>query len=165
VQLYCVGFHCLPLHVSAYMAIFRVVGFFLYFHMLKRFCFDAFLVRCLSAPMWSHTACFPSVGCVKYEVLLFAVYAIYVIFGAVIYVFFLLLFCSCVDFLRYFCGFLVCVFVCLLFLHCLSVLCCYLLSISCSILNIGLLGSMALSFMCSRMMWVLIRLRNVTIVG
>jgi hypothetical protein len=40
--------------------------------------------------------------------------------------------------------------VCLLAFSCgyLSVLCCYLLSISCSILNIGLLGSMALSFIC-----------------
>jgi hypothetical protein len=27
VQLYCVGFHCLSLHVSAYMAIFRCVGY------------------------------------------------------------------------------------------------------------------------------------------
>jgi hypothetical protein len=26
VQLYCVGFHCLSLHVSAYMAIFKCVG-------------------------------------------------------------------------------------------------------------------------------------------
>jgi hypothetical protein len=30
VQLYCVGFHCLPLHVSAYMAIFRSVGYFIF---------------------------------------------------------------------------------------------------------------------------------------
>jgi hypothetical protein len=27
-QLYCVGFHCLSLHVSAYMANFRYVGYF-----------------------------------------------------------------------------------------------------------------------------------------
>jgi hypothetical protein len=30
VKLYCVGFHCLSLHVSAYMAIFKCVGFFIY---------------------------------------------------------------------------------------------------------------------------------------
>jgi hypothetical protein len=28
VQLYCVGFHCLLLHVSAYMAILMCVGYF-----------------------------------------------------------------------------------------------------------------------------------------
>jgi hypothetical protein len=28
VQLYCVGFHCLSLHVSTYMTIFRCVGYF-----------------------------------------------------------------------------------------------------------------------------------------
>jgi hypothetical protein len=30
VQFYCVGFHCLSLHVSAYMAIFRCVGYFIF---------------------------------------------------------------------------------------------------------------------------------------
>jgi hypothetical protein len=35
VQLYCVGFHCLSLHVSAYMAIFKCVGY----------CFAAFFLR------------------------------------------------------------------------------------------------------------------------
>jgi hypothetical protein len=30
VQLYCAGFHCLSLHVSADMAIFMCVGFFIY---------------------------------------------------------------------------------------------------------------------------------------
>jgi hypothetical protein len=30
VQLYCVGFHCLALHISAYMAIFRSVGYFIF---------------------------------------------------------------------------------------------------------------------------------------
>jgi hypothetical protein len=50
---------------------------------------------------------------------------------------FLLVFFS--VFLRYF----------VVSLHvCLSVLCCYLLSVLCNILNIGLLGSMALSFIC-----------------
>jgi hypothetical protein len=35
--LYCVGFHCLTLHVSAYMAIFNCGIFFIYiyFHMFK----------------------------------------------------------------------------------------------------------------------------------
>jgi hypothetical protein len=28
VQLYCVSFHCLTLHVSVYMAIFKRVGYF-----------------------------------------------------------------------------------------------------------------------------------------
>jgi hypothetical protein len=95
--------------------------------------------------MWSHSACFSSVGWVKllYEVLLPVVYAI---FGTVICVFLL----TCVLFLCCFPScFLVfsCLCVCLLALYCncLSVLCCYLLSVSCSILNIGLLGSMALS--------------------
>jgi hypothetical protein len=32
VQLYCVSFNCLSLHVSAHMAIFKCVGYF-YFHM------------------------------------------------------------------------------------------------------------------------------------
>jgi hypothetical protein len=30
VQLYCVGFHCLSLHVSAYTAIFKRVGNFIF---------------------------------------------------------------------------------------------------------------------------------------
>jgi hypothetical protein len=30
VQLYCVGFHCLSLYVSAYMAIFMCVGYFIF---------------------------------------------------------------------------------------------------------------------------------------
>jgi hypothetical protein len=54
-----VGFHCLSLHVSAYMAIFRCVGFFIYFHMLKGFWFDAFFFT------WSHTACFPFAFCCR----------------------------------------------------------------------------------------------------
>jgi hypothetical protein len=44
VQLYCVGFHCLSLHVSAYMAIIKCVGFF-YLHVLKGLCFAAFFSR------------------------------------------------------------------------------------------------------------------------
>jgi hypothetical protein len=62
VQLYYVGFHCLSLHVSAYMAIFRCVGHF--FVCLKDSA--ALLFYCL----FSHvvTLCmFPSVGWVKYE--------------------------------------------------------------------------------------------------
>jgi hypothetical protein len=35
VQLYCVSCHCLSLHVSAYMAIFRCVEYF-YFHMFQK---------------------------------------------------------------------------------------------------------------------------------
>jgi hypothetical protein len=38
VQLYCVSCHCLTLHVSAYMAIFRCVVCF-YFHMPEGICF------------------------------------------------------------------------------------------------------------------------------
>jgi hypothetical protein len=30
VQLYCVGFHCISLHVSAYLSIFRCVGYFIF---------------------------------------------------------------------------------------------------------------------------------------
>jgi hypothetical protein len=37
VQLYCVGSHCLSLHVSASMAIFKCVGY-LYFYMPEGFC-------------------------------------------------------------------------------------------------------------------------------
>jgi hypothetical protein len=52
-----VGFHCLSLHVSAYMAIFRCVGFFIYLRILLR-CF-------ISLPFctWSHSSCFPFVFC------------------------------------------------------------------------------------------------------
>jgi hypothetical protein len=78
------------------------------FSYVSRFCFAAFF-----AFFHVVTLCmFPSVGWVKYEVLLFAVYAI---FGTVICVFFYLL----VFFLFFFvifCCFLACVFVCLLFL-------------------------------------------------
>jgi hypothetical protein len=42
---------------------------YIYFHMLKGFCFATFLVRCLFFFFaWSHSACFPFVGWVKYEV-------------------------------------------------------------------------------------------------
>jgi hypothetical protein len=41
VQLYCASFHCLSLHASAYMAIFKCVGYF-YFHMSEEFCFATF---------------------------------------------------------------------------------------------------------------------------
>jgi hypothetical protein len=40
-QLY-VGFHCLSLHVSVYMAIFKRVGYF-YFHMPEGICFAGLL--------------------------------------------------------------------------------------------------------------------------
>jgi hypothetical protein len=45
-QLYCVDFHCLSLHVSAYMVIFKCVGYF-YFQIPKGFCcfFFAFFSR------------------------------------------------------------------------------------------------------------------------
>jgi ABC-type uncharacterized transport system permease subunit len=36
VQLYCVGFHSLSLHVSVYMAIFKRIGYF-YFHIPEGF--------------------------------------------------------------------------------------------------------------------------------
>jgi hypothetical protein len=45
-----------------------------YFHMLQGFCFVDFFFLFF---MWSHSACFPSVEWVKYEILLFAVYAIF----------------------------------------------------------------------------------------
>jgi hypothetical protein len=85
---------------------------------------------------------FPSVGWVKYDVLLFIIAYATFLFCYSIYVFTYLCFLLCfsVNFLV-----LVCV---LAFSCCLSVSCCYLLSISCSVLNIGLLASMALSFMC-----------------
>jgi hypothetical protein len=43
VQLYCASCHCLTLHVSAYMAIFRCVGYF-YFHTPEGICFADFFV-------------------------------------------------------------------------------------------------------------------------
>jgi hypothetical protein len=59
-----------------------------------------------------------------------------------IYVFLL----TCVFLVSFYCS---CVRVYLLvFSYCLSVWCCDLLFISCSVLNIWLLGSMAMSFMC-----------------
>jgi hypothetical protein len=82
VQLYYVGLNCLSLHVSAYMAIFKRVGIFIYLRILLG-CFFG------SLP-FSHviTLSIFSVWWVKYQVLLFAVYAI---FGTVICVFLLLL--------------------------------------------------------------------------
>jgi hypothetical protein len=62
VQLCCVGFHYISLHVSAYMAIFRCVGYF-YFHMPEGFCFAAFF--CLFPR--GHTA--RLIGEVKYFLL------------------------------------------------------------------------------------------------
>jgi hypothetical protein len=56
-------------------------------------------------------------------------------------------FCSCAVSLVFFVVSRVCLCLFAFSCGCLSVLC-YLLSISCSILNIGLLGPMALSFMC-----------------
>jgi hypothetical protein len=35
VQRYCVRFHCLSLHVSAYMAIFKCVGYFIFIVIYK----------------------------------------------------------------------------------------------------------------------------------
>jgi hypothetical protein len=54
VQLYCVGFHCLSLYVSAYMAIFKCAGYFM-LYMLEGFCFA--VLFCLFFK-WSHSACF-----------------------------------------------------------------------------------------------------------
>jgi hypothetical protein len=43
-QLYCVSFQCPSLHVSAYMAIFKCVGYFL-FSSPEEFCFAAFFLH------------------------------------------------------------------------------------------------------------------------
>jgi hypothetical protein len=68
VQLYCVGFHCLSLHVSAYMAIFKCVRYF-YFHMPEGFCFAArffafYFLHVVTLCMFSicvlFLCCFPS---------------------------------------------------------------------------------------------------------
>jgi hypothetical protein len=56
VQLYCVSFHCLSLHVSAYIAIFRCLGYF-YFHMYEEICFAAFFFLPFFSS-WSHSARF-----------------------------------------------------------------------------------------------------------
>jgi hypothetical protein len=59
-----VGLHCISLHVSAYMAIFKRVGVFIYFfHMFKDSVSLIFLVRFLFFFTLSHYACFPSVFC------------------------------------------------------------------------------------------------------
>jgi hypothetical protein len=74
VQLYCVRFHYLSLHVSAYMAIFKCVRYFIFICMKdSTSLFFLPFIRVV-------TLCtFPSVGWDKYEVLLFAVYAIVVL--------------------------------------------------------------------------------------
>jgi hypothetical protein len=68
VQLYCVNCHCLTLHVSAYMAIFRRVIYF-YFHMFEGICFAVFFFLPFFLT-WSHSTRFHLWGWVKYEVLL-----------------------------------------------------------------------------------------------
>jgi hypothetical protein len=55
VQLYCVSFHCISLHGSAYMAIFRCVGYF-YFHMPEGFCFAAFFPSFFSRGLTLHVS-------------------------------------------------------------------------------------------------------------
>jgi hypothetical protein len=116
VQLHCVNCHCLTLHVSACMAIFKcVVYFYSYFHMLEGICFAVFLPSFHVVTL--HT--FPSVGWVKYEVLLLLFMQLLVLFY--IYVFYLLVF--------FFVNFLVsCVCVCLLVFSLLFV-CSVLLSV------------------------------------
>jgi hypothetical protein len=89
-----VGFHCLLLHVSAYIAIFRCVGFFIYLFSYNL----RILLRCFfgSIPFfftWSHSACFPFV------------------------------FCSCVVFLRAFFGVFYLLFIVVICLFC-ATLCC-----------------------------------------
>jgi hypothetical protein len=61
VQLYCVIFHCLSLHVLAYMAIFKCVGYF-HFHMPEGFCFAAFfqVVTLCTFPFVFFLCCFSS---------------------------------------------------------------------------------------------------------
>jgi hypothetical protein len=105
------------LHVSAYMAIFKCVGYFI-FLCLK----DSAPLLSLSFLTLSHSACFHQWGGLnmRYYYLLFKLFLV------LLYVCFYLCFSS--VFLRYFCCFFACVFVCLFCLCCLSVLCCYLLS-------------------------------------
>jgi hypothetical protein len=82
------------LHVSVYMAIFKC-GIF-YSHMLKGFCFAATFCIFLHVV----TLCmFPSMGWVKYEVLLLII--IYDIFLTVICVFYLLVFFSKFSFVTF----------------------------------------------------------------
>jgi hypothetical protein len=72
------------LHVSAYMAILRRVGYF-YFHIPEGICFAAFCLFLHVVKLCT----FPSVGWVKYDVLLFIIiiYAIFVLLYIYIYVF------------------------------------------------------------------------------
>jgi hypothetical protein len=58
--LFYVSVHCLTVHVSAYMAIFKCVGYF-YFPIPEEFCFAGFFLHFLCT--WSHSACLPSVFC------------------------------------------------------------------------------------------------------
>jgi hypothetical protein len=57
VQLYCVGFNCLSLHVSAYMAIFKCVGYFIFICLKDS---ASLLFFCLFFHMVTHCM-FPSV--------------------------------------------------------------------------------------------------------
>jgi hypothetical protein len=59
-----IGFQGLSLHSSAYMAIFKSVGFFIYlcFHIFKDSA-SLFFFCLLPFFTWSHSACFPFVFC------------------------------------------------------------------------------------------------------
>jgi hypothetical protein len=84
---FCAGFHCLSLHVSAYMAIFRCVGYFILICLKD----SASLVFAFFFFLHVVTLCtVPSVVWVKYKVvlLLLLLLLLYAIFGTVICVFF-----------------------------------------------------------------------------
>jgi hypothetical protein len=121
VQLYCVSCPCLTLHVSAYMAIFKCVGYFI-FICLK----DSASLLCFRLFFHVVTLCmFPSMRWVKYEVLLFIItYAIFV----VLYIFFLL---TCFlpvlfSFVNFAVSLRVCLSACFFFVVCLfwAAICC-----------------------------------------
>jgi hypothetical protein len=54
VQVYCIGFHCLSLHVSAYIAIFMCVGYFIFICLKNSASLLSFCLFFTS----SHSACF-----------------------------------------------------------------------------------------------------------
>jgi hypothetical protein len=97
VQLYCrVSCHCFTLHVSAYMAIFRCVGCY-YSHVLEGICFAGFfcILHVVTLCAWLRFCTFPSVGWVKYEVLLIIIYAILTVMVYMFFTYYFYLLTTC----------------------------------------------------------------------
>jgi hypothetical protein len=137
-QLYCVGFHCLTtcFGLHGHLQVWRIF----YFRMLEGFCFTAFFLPFFHV-VTLHV--FHLLGGLNMRYY----YFLFMLFLVLLYVCFLL---TCVVFLCCFPSCFFCVFsACsLLWLFVCSVLLSVVYYLLCNILNIGLLGSMASSFMC-----------------